>query len=199
MASELKFFDTTRSALALSTTGTLVDDSLNHVPQDATESGRLGRKITVTGISLRGSYNFGSTSTLSNMDQRVRLLVFVDTQCNGAAAPVESIINTGGVTNVNSFRDLPNYDRFEVLYDRWFNIHVNAVLQDGAGTGDSVPMFRGLEIHIPCEIPIEFDDSAADGSITTIRTNNIGVMGVCAAANLAPTITYVSRINYFDN
>lgn len=42
---EKKFFDTTLAATAATTAGAVISDTLNIVPQDSTESGRIGRKV----------------------------------------------------------------------------------------------------------------------------------------------------------
>ena len=179
-------------------TGTLLDDSLNHVAQDATETGRIGRKIIVSSLSMRGNIAFGSTATIGDMDQYIRIIVFVDKQANGAAATMADVVSTAGVVDVDAFRNLSNIGRFQILYDRTKRMWVDAVGQTAAGTFTSVPQSYPWAFHKRVNIPIEFDSSAATGAITTITSNNIGVMTICSAAAVAPSVGYTARIRFRD-
>ncbi len=195
---ELKFFDTTKAATAAATTGTLLDDSLNHVAQDASENGRIGRKIIVTRLHIRGSWQFASGPALANMDQRLRIIVFVDKQANGAAPTLADVVSTAGTVSIDAFRNLSNVSRFAILHDRLHDVRVNAVLQDSATTGDNIPQNHTWRLNKKLNLIIEFDSSAADGSIATITSNNICVMAICAATATAPTVAYTARIRFRD-
>ncbi len=195
---ELKFLDTTKAATASATTGTLLDDSLVHIAQDASENGRIGRKVVIKALHLKGIITFSSTATLTQTNNAVRVIIFWDKQANGAAATMSEIINSSGTVDYLSFRDLSNSGRFKILYDHSRPLNSQAVLQDAAGTGDNLPQTFLFNVNWKCNIPIEYDSSAADGSLATIRSNNIGIMTVCHEAAVAPTIEYNCRVRFVD-
>lgn len=195
---ELKFLDTVKANAASATTGTLLDDSINHVAQDASENGRIGRKIVVSSIHFLGNVAFGSTTVIGDMDQYLRIIVYLDRQANGAAATLADIVSTAGTVDVDSFRNLAQVGRFQILYDRRKRVSVDAIGQTAAGTFISAPQSYPWGFNKRVNIPIEFDSSAAGGEMTTITSNNIGVMTICQAAAVAPTVGYTARIRFRD-
>ena len=195
---ELKFFDTVKAAAASAVTGTLLDDSLNHVVQDTSENGRIGRKIVVSSLHIRGAWQFGSDPTLANLDNRLRIIVFVDKQANGTAPTMADVVSTAGTVDIDSFRNMSQISRFTVLMDRVYDITVPAIFQDAAGTGDNPPQAHTWKFSKRLNLVIEYDSTAADGSIGTITSNNIAVMAICENANKAPTVAYTARIRFRD-
>ncbi len=195
---ELKFLDTVKALTDLATTGVLLDDSVNHVVQDTSENGRIGRKIVVSSIHLRAAYVLPETVTAAQMDQYLRVIVFVDHQANGTAATMADIVSTAGTVDIDSFRNLSNVGRFHILLDKVFSPHVNAIGQTAAGAFTSIPRINAFLFNKRVNIPIEFDSSAADGSMGTITSNNIGVMAICFSGAVLPKVGYTCRIRFRD-
>ncbi len=193
---ELKFFETEKALTTSSTTGVLLDDSLLHIPQNTTENGRLGRRIQLVHLAIRGHMLFNSTTTLSQMNNALRVIVFLDKQANGAAATMSDIISSDGVVDFLSFRDLSNSGRFRILHDQALAMNGHAVLQSSASVGDNLPRTYLWGLNVPLHEIIEY--SGTTGAMTEIRSSNIGVMTVCHEALVLPHVAYRTRVRYFD-
>lgn len=185
---EMKFFDTIQAAEALDTTGEIVDPSFCLIAQGADEDERIGRKIVVKSIHLKGVVRLPGNTTAGGGASRVRVLLYWDKQCNGATAAILDIIETG---SVNSFRNLGNKDRFVLLWDKTFTLNH----QQGPSTagGDTR---RHIAYNKKVDIPIEY--SGATNAITEIRSNNLGLAAIMDNGNAAD-IAYTVRIRYTDN
>ncbi len=192
---ELKFLDTSKAFTAFTLAGVVFDDSLNHVAQGNTESQRVGRKVVARHLSFRGIVQSGIATTTTTTDNMYRIIVYCDKQANGAAAAVTDILETGALL---SHYNLANQNRFKILYDQTRNVPINALGQTAAGTFSTVSTDFKWEINLKMNIPIEFDNTATDGSIATIRSNNIGIIGLSITDAGAPLLTYISRLRYSD-
>ncbi len=123
----------------------------------------------------------------------VRVIVYLDKQCNGAAATVLGILETA---DFQSFNNLANKGRFRILHDN--NVDLNYAAMGGNGTThDTLGVNHSYQWYKSVNIPIEFDNSADDGTLATIRTNNIGVMlvGVNGTAGFGSKM----RLRFTDN
>lgn len=189
---ELKFFDTTKAATSV-TTASVVDASLNLIGQGVTESQRVGRKCTIKGIFIKGQLLKAATTTQANGSERVRIIVYLDKQANGATA---ATINVLVASLVNSFRNMANSQRFVVLSDKTHTL--NATAASGNGTTDeSFESARHVRINIGnVAIPIEF--SSTTGAIGEIRSNNIGILYLADSGGLV-TFGYTARVRFSDN
>jgi len=190
---EVKFLDTVEPATTCATTGTISIGSLNIVPQNDTESGRTGRKITITRLQCRGQIVIPPTTVAADSYDKVRLMFVLDTQTNGSNPTVATLLQSAAI---NSYLNMANSSRFKVLSDEIYDISCTA---GGAPTGS--PSFGGAvkswSFYKKVNIPIEFDSSASDGSIGTQRTNNIFCLGI--SLNGKATSAFTCRIRYLDN
>lgn len=192
---EMKFLDTLRATVAVSNTGTITNDTVCVIPQNATESGRIGRKVTIKRIHIKGQYILNTSSTVATGWNKVRVIVYVDKQSNGATATVADLLDS---TTVNSFRNLQNSSRFVFIHDKTYSKNIMA----GGGVTGSLEGWENashLSINKRCNIVMEYDDSAATGALTTIRSNNIGIMCITSEATPAMSIAYTVRVRYSDN
>ncbi len=190
---ELKFFDVVRASTNSSPTGVIVDDSLNEIVQGITESQRIGRKCTLRSISVHGAYQWPTSATLAQWDNRMRVILYQDKQTNGATAAVTDILSTA---TLDSFRNLSNTGRFRVLLDQFWDPTVAGGAQSAAGTPNSIPQNKSWSFHKKLNIPLEF--SGVTGAITELRSNNLGLLIICAAAADVPAVSYVSRVRFSD-
>ncbi len=192
---ELKFLDTAKGLTVFALAGVVFDESLNIIPQGSTESNRVGRKVVVKHIHFRGLVQSGVATTASTTDQVYRIIVYCDKQTNGAVAAVTDILESATVL---SHYNLANSGRFRILYDQMRGLPINAMAQTAAGTFTSVATDFKWEIKLRVSIPLEFDNTFADGRLTTIRSNNIGIIGLSFSDTGPPLIQYVCRIRYSD-
>ncbi len=192
---ELKFLDTTRDFAAFTAAGIIYDESLNIIPQGNTESERVGRKVVIRHLSFKGILQSGTATTATSTDQMLRIIVYCDKQTNGATATVTGILETADPL---SHYNLANQNRFKILYDQLMGVPVNAMAQTAAGTFTTVSTDRKWEVSMRLNIPIEFDNSATTGVITSIRSNNIGILGVGFSDSGPSLLRYIARIRYSD-
>ena len=71
---------------------------------------------------MKGRHQIASTNS-SAASNLVRIIVYLDRQCNGAAAGVTDLLESASYL---SFRNLANQSRFKFLYDKTIPINVVA-------------------------------------------------------------------------
>lgn len=190
MMHEKKFFDTTKGATTVDVTGTILSPSLNLVPQGVTESTRVGRTMYIKNVNVNGDLTVPGGTTNAQVIDRVKLYIFLDTQCNGAAATVTDILETAAI---NSYRNLAQEKRFVIL--KKLKLAINQVGGAYNGVNDEwsgaiYPWAWAGSYYIP----IEFNSTT--GAITEIRSNNVGVMAISKNGNCS--LAYTARIRYTD-
>lgn len=168
---ELKFHDVDLDDAVVAAAGTITG-TINAIAQGVTESTRVGRKCTLKSINWRWRTYAPEADAVANPAQPdiIRIILYLDKQCNGAAAAVTDILETA---NYNSFRNLANSGRFTILLDRYVNVNYLTLASDGAGVVSSSENTRAGSYYKRCNIPIEF--SSTTGVITEIKSNNLGV------------------------
>ncbi len=170
--SELKWHDETLTDAIVAPTGG-VFDSLNLIPQNTTENGRIGRKVTVISIAMRyevvlPQQDKGSTAVSGDV---LRVMIYVDKQCNGATATVGNLLQTAAYME---YRNMSEVGRFQVLYDKNHSMNYANLTSETADTVSASSMTRFVSVFKKVSIPLEFDSTT--GAIGEIRSNNIGVL-----------------------
>lgn len=161
---ELKFFDTNLSvtpsvAAAIPGTG----GQINLVPQGTADNQRIGRKIVIKSIQLKG-VALASPGALANYGTVLYIYLLLDKQCNGAAALPTEIFTVNDASI--ALRNPDNSQRFTVL-KKWvvpFNI------ESGITTNYNEKV-EDLSFYKKCDVPVIFDGTV--GTITEVKTNNI--------------------------
>jgi len=188
---ELKFFDVTVDDAVIASGG-FIHPTVVNIPQGITESTRVGRKICVTNINwhFRAALVGITAATSPPNGDIVRVVIYLDKQCNGAAAGVADILEN---THFQSFNNLVNKGRFRILMDRTYDLNYLA----GSGITSSQD-YCAVQINDSffkrCSIPVEY--SATTGAITEIRSNNIGIMLITEQGKA--NFESVVRIRYAD-
>ncbi len=166
---ELKFHDFQLNDAAVAATWT-VFPSINLIPQGTTEITRIGRACTIKSIWWKVHMFKALSNSTSNTHDVLRMVMFIDKQCNGAAAGATDLWE---VDDFQSFRNLANQHRFTILCDK--TISLNSYAGAGNGTANDFASFgKDTQIYKKVSIPLEFNSTA--GAITEIRSNNIGIM-----------------------
>ncbi len=188
---ENKFFDSDKDDAAVATGGAITT-SIHLVPQNVTESGRIGRKITITKIML----SFSTFLPIAQDDADIptgdvlRVILFLDTQANGANAAVTDLLESA---EFDAYRNLANGGRFTFLMDQPYVMNRRVAMTDGTNTSASPNVTSTLiRKYFTVRIPVEFD--AATGAITEIRTNNVSLLYI--SKNGVIGITTKVRIRY---
>ncbi len=195
---ELKFLDGQLTNQSITATGTFLFTTHNIVAQGNSQSERIGRKITIRSIRVKGTIKMFAQDQIGDMEQRVRILFVVDSQANGAAPTIDEVLNFAGVLGINSFRDLANVRRYRVIYDRVFDLPVMGVAADGISTFLNIPTSKGWGFSKKMHLPIEYDSSSTTGSLSTQRSNNIFSFAIAENTNESPFVSFVFRIRYSD-
>ncbi len=169
---ELKFHDVDLDDAVVAAAGT-VTASINLIPQGVTESTRNGRKCTIKAIQWRYRMllpELDAVGTPGDPDT-IRVILFKDTQANGATAAVTDVLESA---DWQSFRNLANVQRFQILHDKVHTLNYAGIASDGAGVVSQAAVQQRFQFYKKCNIPLEF--SATTGAITEIRSNNLGVL-----------------------
>lgn len=190
---ETKFFDTSKSLTTAASTGAIANASLNLIPQGVTESQRIGRKCTLRSITLHMAMRLPAvTNTVTNPDDSVRFIMYLDKQCNGGTIAITDLMETA---NIRGFRNLANTSRFRILMDTTRNLKYNGVGSHGSGTVEQASATFNWQFSKACNIPLEFDSTT--GAITELRSNNVGVYVISDRA--VAQYIYLCRVRYSDN
>ncbi len=168
---ELKFHDVDLDDAIIATGGTITD-TINIIPQGVTEKTRVGRRCTIKKIQWRYDVTLPQTSVPTETADTVRVIMYLDKQCNGAAATALMILETD---DFQSFNNLANTSRFTILMDRVHNMNSPSGAWDGAADNFGKDK-QSYTFFKTCNIKLEYDDTAATGVLTTIRSNNLGVL-----------------------
>lgn len=207
---EKKYFDVCLPVTTLPNAGTnilpafLDVGTLVNIPRGDSNHEREGAKITVTGLDVRfevGMNQHESTTYASVFPAATlfRIFVYIDTQCNGGAAPLTTLFeatNTSDASTLNVFNNLQNTGRFKTLIDKYiittvppmtFNTNTHTY-----NVGGSIGVFKK---HITLNLPIRYSGDA--GSITNITTNNIGVL-VMSNYSQHHKVSFRTRVRYLD-
>lgn len=189
---ELKFFDGTIAQSPVSATGNLTN-SINLVPQGVEEDQRVGRKMTIKSIHFRFNYRLDEqdAQVTPERSDSLRFIVYLDKQANGATAAITGVLESA---NIQSFRNLSNKNRFNILLDKTYNLQYQGLASDSAGVVSQAMQIHTTAWNKTCNIPIEFDSTT--GAITEIRSNNVGVILITQNAQMIFGSNF--RIRYSD-
>lgn len=118
---------------------------------------RVGRRVTFTKLISRVSF-YAATAIPPTEDTKIRILVFLDKQSNGATPTITQVLATD---NFTSPMNLDNRDRFVVLAD--------VITKDSVGINN-----QATELYFTRKFNIE----------TTFNVNNNGDVGDIATGSI---------------
>lgn len=193
---EIKFYDFSKTATTLATTGTLTTASCHLIAQGVDESQRIGRKICLTKIMLRGYIKIPGQTAIADAANRVRIIIFHDRQANKNATAINGSALLQN-DSIDDFRNLDNSKRFKFLVDD--TILLNTMSGGGNGTADRfAEVQQQFSYYKDLNVTVNFDSTL--GAITELTENNIGIIVWCDAfTTTAPQIIYKGRVRYTDN
>lgn len=174
---EFKYKDTS-SAVANASTGNLY--IMNGIAKGDGVSERIGRKVTVRSIQLRG---YLATNTVTATMDVVRVIIFVDRQVNAVAPTVAEVLQTA---TFEQFRNLENRARFRILFSKAYAVG-NQYCQS------YVPIDWYKKISIPT---IYSGTGATSASITT---NGLYILLICEEATNPSRHSLRWRVRYTDD
>lgn len=159
---------------------------------------RTGNRIWVKKLQYHFFLQRSANADLKNNMQAitpnyVRVIIFLDTQCNGAAAGVTDVLDSA---DWQEFNNIDNSRRFKVLRNIMMRQDITPVYY---GTTDYISgnaatsVARGV---INMNLPIDY--SAAGGAIGNIRSNNIGILVISKEAGSGDTLYVRTRCRFTD-
>lgn len=184
---ENKFFDTALNFTFDITGEAVAGSSLCLVPEGTTQSERVGRRLTIHSIQIRGSLLFVPTAAKSASISYLYLVR--DRQANGAAPAVTDVLTAANMNK--GLINMANSQRFHIM--RRFVMPINA--QAGVNTAFG-EMHAPIEFFTRCNIPIDF--SGSTGALTEIKSNNILLLAGSVTADDLTTIAGTARIRFSD-
>ncbi len=192
---EAKFLDTDLDAVFDIVTATMESANLNIIPQGNTESERIGRKVVLTRVDIKGVLTLPTTATATKTSDIVRLLLVCDKQTNGGTFTGTNLWETD---SFSSFNNLANSTRFKILKSKIFIF--NASAGSGRGSTDTLSygdVVKPFKFNVKLNLPIEFDNSATSGVVTTQRSNSLWLVSQSVDANVTMTLA-TSRVRFID-
>lgn len=197
---EKKFLDREIAAVGLNVNWTIqddVNDSLNGMKTGTGESDRIGRVIHI--YSLHFQYFFDSLFQKQEVNPltqlRMRIIVFIDKQCNGAIPVVGDVLELTNASTYLALKNLQFATRFQFLYDRNHTLGrsgMNEGVVDSFASGHVTSNVFSFKKYWKTGLKVTFD--GVDEAITSITDKAIHVMAVANTGDC--DLTWQSRIRY---
>lgn len=192
---EKKFFDTDLDAIFTTVANTMEQANLNIIVQGNTESNRVGRKVILTRVDCRGILTLPASTASANTSGFVRMLLVCDKQTNGSAFAATDLWETDAW---GTFNNLSNSSRFQILQSKIFTM--NSPSGSGRGSTDTLAFGEkaiAFKMGVDLNLPIEFDNSATTGAVTTQRSNSLWLVTQGAGTGVLMS-TAQSRVRFSD-
>lgn len=163
---------------------------------------RIGRRVTIRSIQVRGSMYLEQSSTLAvgqTVQQDGKVMLIYDAQSNGQLATAAEIWSVAGTPF--SFMNLNNRDRFKVLKTESFTFDPIII---SATTNESVACLNNTSFdfdwYIKCNLDVTFNGTNA-GTVADIATGNL-ILAFIGSSGASPNdvnALWVSRVRYSDD
>lgn len=203
---EVKWVDVGASALAVPEAGVnLASGGIAFLVTQAAvanENSRIGDSITTTSLLFRAQIY--SALTDIQFGAPVRIIVFWDKQANGAVASISGTQNSlmqasGSVLGQLDHRNQKTIDRFDIIWDKTFNITPRTVHTVVAGVTTELTQ-TSLYISKRFKLGRKIRYTGNAGAITDIAGNNICVCAISSGATpVEPNINYNMRLYFKDD
>lgn len=174
---------------------------LNCVPQDETESGRDGRKMSMKYISVFGLISTAPLANETDLSEQAHAVIslVMDTQTNGAQLASENVFvnpsaNAAGV--VSHFRNLQYIERFKVLKTIHIALPIPSASSDAAGSYDT----QGTSVRFSMNVPlndIQVNFTSTTEAIANIVDNSLHIIAYSLdTGSPAVKLTYNARLRF---
>lgn len=189
---ELKAIDVvpSSSTCVLTTAGITL---LNGVATGTDFTNRIGRKITMKSLFIRGWLQGQDIQNGSPLGNLCRIMVVYDKQPNGAALTGLQVLKT---IDAADQLNLDNRDRFSVLVDKTVALGTitNVATQAVAGS----PTCRAIKIYKRLNLDVQF--IGTDATVASIQTGSLYLL-TCGsqATSDGHTFYFSSRVRFTDN
>jgi len=196
---------------ALTTDGTAthptyaIVGSFNQIAQGDTQSTRAGNKILLDSLFIRYTCvaqqrDFAAPPT-SSTNRYFRVIVYLDTQCNGSIAPIDNLLDLGASNQMpfHAYNNVNSLGRYKILADRQVELPVPTAFYSTGGTPYHIAeVEKNGEIYLKkLNLPITYGGSS--GNLADVFTNNIGMLILASGATAAEfAFGFRSRLRFYD-
>lgn len=185
---ELKFIDSNVDGASPAVGAVFL---INGIVQGTDYNQRIGRKVMLKSIFVRFTIN-AVPANLALQGDVVRLMIFYDSQANGAAPAITDVL---AIAEYDSPMNLNNRDRFKVLHDKFYTMWANTYAAGIGGilTGNAIPKFS--QKYIKCNMEEIFGGTGA--TIGSIQTGSLWFLTI--SQNEVSGVSLYSRVRYTDS
>ncbi len=194
---ELKWYDMNATTILTTTLANIMDvtgttHTCNTIGQGNGSQQRIGDKAIVKGLQLRLKIRQNGFETIEEDlgDNIVRVIAFIDHQCNGTLTNPVQILELAN--NIQSYREMTTTARFTILMDKSIVINPAVCYNGTAGSHLVAPVKRTCTFYKKLQLLTQFDATGAD-DINSLTTNSINVFAFVDNAN-GPPITTVDLL-----
>lgn len=194
-SAERKQYETWANNVAIPSAKVLILDSLVKIAAGTASNQRVGRKIILKSIHLKGHL----ASSKAVQADKYRIIIGLDTQANGTSPTVTDVLSNGpsGAPDIYSFLNLANSRRFKILRD--IKLLSKATLYDSNNSNYGVDLIP-FDANISCDIPVEY--ATIGNAMTDIKSNNIFIIFLnfysLTVTGEQTLINLMTRIRYED-
>lgn len=167
---------------------------------------RIGRKVQVTRIDIRGVIQPSVEADQADVLRAppVRLVLYVDTQTNGAQSQAEQLFDYNAFTAstqmaFTAHQNPANFGRFRVLKDKIYRPPTVTAATDGASTCSVTHASMPFKLRYTFKTPmiVKFN-STNGGTIADIVDNSFHLVGHKSSTEFTHNIFYNCRVYYKD-
>lgn len=195
---ELKCFDKGQTNQDFTTASNA--SVLNNVVQGSEVYQRVGRKIYMKSVRIRGYLQSLSSSGLDYG----RIILLYDSQANAALPALADILqnsNAGAATYATTNMNINNRERFRVLRD--LPISLSPVTNTGGvltnfTIGDPIKQSYNIDLFVDLKGLESIYNATSGGTIADITSGSLLLFVISAAGTSQWTFSYTSRLRYYD-
>lgn len=183
---ELKYFDQSQSLTPVPA-GDVGSSFVGSIDRGTDPDQRIGRKIAVSSIRVRGTISLGSSAGPLYPYSDFRIVVFYDKATKGADPAVTDVMASA---SVNAHKNLQNENRFTILCDQIITGPGRTGNDDGGG-------HKLVDFYKAFKKPLIVEYSANEGQVSDITTGNINMlMFATDGPTTGHTFTGYSRVRF---
>lgn len=212
---ERKYYDSYLAPTALSSANTWAGSEIDpaatlclFAPQEGADiNNRIGRKVNIVSIKIRGFIQCASQTAQSSCDYGTscRVILYVDNQTNAAQAQGEDLMADPGAADPflcgMTFQNTNNFGRFKSLRDKTYVLQNPAVGRstDGANVVIQNGLVKNFKLSYRFRKPFSVKfNSTNGGTVADIVDNSLHLIARVSNTGMAPSICYQCRVVYTD-
>jgi len=174
---------------------------LNANIQGAQQSNRIGSKIWLKSIQIKGLVNCAiqADQTANDVAPVVFIALVLDKQTNGAQLNSEDVftnLSANALLAPMPMRDTLFLTRFKVLKTWKLHLDIPTSTYDGTNI-EQGGTSKEFSCYMKLNLPVWFKSSAGP-SVSDISDNSLHMIAYCNSTAMAPTISYESRVSFLD-